>query len=192
MSIVEPVLPNPEDLRYHAESRGLVLGSAERVFAHLDDHARLAAHMNRHSWRTGWSRMTLSFDEQKGRALGSHIRFAGCMLGVPLSLEEVVTEYAPPKRKVWITVGTPWLLVIGRYRMGFELVPANDAGVASVALTVFIDYALPDRGVSWLLGRMLGGGYARWCTQRMVADARAAFARVDSVPPGSNSKETRR
>ena len=68
--------------------------------------------------------MTLSLDEQAGRSLGSHIRLQGRVLGVQLSLEEVVTEHTPPTRKVWMTVGTPRLLVIGPYRMGFVLVPA--------------------------------------------------------------------
>ncbi len=122
--------------------------------------------------------MTLSLDKQAGRALGSHIRLEGRVLGVQLSLEEVVTEHTPPARKVWATVGTPRLLVIGHYRMGFELLPVNDTSVASVSLTVFIEYALPERGVSWLLGRIFGGWYARWCTQRMVADAQAAFTPV--------------
>ena len=98
-----------------------------------------------------------------------------------LSLEEVVTEHTPPTRKVWMTVGTPRLLVIGPYRMGFVLVPArggaNSGGSdGGVTLTVFIDYALPERGPSRLLGWMFGHWYARWCTGRMVADAQAAFS----------------
>ena len=186
MKIVETALPKLEAFAHHAESRGQVQASAERVFELLDDHTRLAAHMNQRSWRTGWSQMALSLDEKAGRAPGSRIHLEGRVLGVQLSLEEVVIEHTPPVRKVWATVGTPRLLVIGHYRMGFELVPVNDADVAGLSLTVFIDYALPERGLSWLLGRMFGGWYARWCTQRMVADAQAAFA-PDTA--GSNPRE---
>jgi hypothetical protein len=123
--------------------------------------------------------MDLDLDERAGRAVGSRIRLEGRILGVRLALEEMVTEHAPPTRKVWVTVGTPRLLVIGPYRMGFALVPAGagaSGGADAVTLTVFIDYALPDRGLSRLLGRLLGHWYARWCTERMVTDARAAFA----------------
>ena len=114
----------------------------------------------------GWSRMKLSFDEQAGRAAGSRMRLAGRVLGVRLSLEEVVTEHPPPTRKVWMTVGTPRLLVIGPYRMGFVLVPAEGGANAGgsdvgVTLTVFIDYALPKREPSRLLGRIFGHWYAR-------------------------------
>ena len=176
MTIIEMPTPKLQAFALHAECRAQVQGSAGRVFEHLDDHARLAAHMNQRSWRTGWSRMALSLDEQAGRALGSRIHLEGRVLGVQLSLEEVVIEHTPPVRKVWATVGKPRLLVIGHYRLGFELTPVSGADVASASLTVFIDYALPERGLSWLLGRMFGGWYARWCTQRMVTDAQAAFA----------------
>jgi hypothetical protein len=110
---VETAAPKLEVFAYHAESHEQIQAPAERVFGHLDDHTRLAAHMNQRSWRTGWSRMTLSLDEQAGRALGSHIRMEGRVLGVKLSLEEVVTEHTPPARRVWRTVGAPRLLVIG-------------------------------------------------------------------------------
>ena len=118
---------------------------------------------------------------------GNRIRLEGRVLGVLLSLEEVVTEHKPPTRKVWVTVGPPRLLVIGPYRMGFVLVPAG----GSTTLTVYIDYALPERGLSRLFGRIFGHGYARWCTARMVADAQAAFpaattsAAHDGYPPTS-------
>ena len=73
--------------------------------------------------------------------------------------------------------------------MGFTLVPAgNDVpGGRSddVTLSVFIDDALPDRGLPWLLGRIFGHKYARWCTERMVSDAHPAFA------PGDSDRERR-
>jgi hypothetical protein len=127
----------------------------------------------------GWGRLRLHLDERAGRAVGSRIRLEGRVFGVRLALEEVVTEHAPPTRKVWVTVGTPRLLVIGRYRMGFALVPASVSasgdGSDEVTLTVFIDYTLPGRGLSRLLGWLFGHWYARWCTPRMLADAEAVF-----------------
>ena len=191
MKIVEPAPPRREAFPHHAESHGQVQAPAGRVFEHLDDHTRLSAHMTRGSWRMGWSRMKLSLDEQAGRAEGSRMRLQGCVLGLKLSLEEVVTEHAPPTRKVWMTVGTPRLLVIGPYRMGFVLVPAsggaNEGGSDGVTLTVFIDYALPERGFRRLLGRIFGRWYGRWCTERMVVDAQEAF-----TAPCVDSPEMRR
>lgn len=173
-------VPEQDVFRYHAESHGRLQASTERVFAHLDNYTRLSAHMRRRSWRMGWGQMDLHLDERAGRAVGSRIRLEGRVFGVRLALEEVVTERAPPTRKVWVTVGTPRLLVIGRYRMGFTLVPAGASARGDdsdeVTLTVFIDYTLPGHGLSRLLGRLFGHWYARWCTQRMLADAEAAFA----------------
>ena len=177
---------------HHAESHARLGAAAGPVFAHLDDHARLSAHMSRRSWRMGWSRMKLHFDAQAGRAVGSRIRLEGRVLGMRLALEEVVIEHTPPARKVWATVGVPRILVIGSYRMGFTLVPVGDGvkgGRADeVTLTVFIDYALPDRGISLLLGRSFGHWYARWCTERMVADAQAAFSTPTAVGSAPKSR----
>ena len=77
-------------------------------------------------------------------------------LSLPLALEEVVTERAPPRRKVWETIGQPKLFVIGSYRMGFEIEPE----------------APPGRS----LGRLFSRYYARWCTSRMVNEAATRFA----------------
>ena len=56
--------------------------------------------------------------------------------------------------------------------MGYEITPW---GPAASQLRVFINYALPSRGLSRLLGWLLGRLYARWCTRRMVKDAIAQF-----------------
>jgi hypothetical protein len=39
-----------------------------------------------------------------------------------------------------------------------------------------IDYDLPTRGLSRILGRLFGRMYAKWCTRQMVRDAERAFA----------------
>jgi hypothetical protein len=91
-----------------------------------------------------------------------------------LAVEEMVTERTPPHRKVWETLGSPKLIVIGHYRMGFELTPEGQTS----RLRVFIDYALPERASARWLGRLFGRYYARWCTQQMVDDAIKYFASV--------------
>ena len=103
----------------------------------------------------------------RGQKVGSRIRLSGRVFGIGLSVEEIVVERNPPRRKVWETTGTPKLLVIGRDRMGFELSPQGKRSM----LRVFIEYALPERGFTRWLGRLFGRYYARWCTQQMVDDA---------------------
>ena len=116
--------------------------------------------------------MRVEVDAGLGQKVGSRIRLAGRVLGIELSVEEVVTERNPPFRKVWETTGSPRLLVIGDYRMGFELSPRGSEST----LRVFIDYALPESAPAHWLGRLFGRYYAKWCTQQMVDGAVKHFA----------------
>jgi hypothetical protein len=117
----------------------------------------------------GGGRMHVQLDAGRGQRPGSRIVMAGRALGLELEVEETIDERTPPTRKTWHTVGTPALVVIGNYRMGCEL--AAEAG--TTRLRIFIDYELPQRG-RWL-GWLFAGWYVRWCTQRMLGDARRQF-----------------
>lgn len=159
--------------KYHHrfESSAEVTAAPELLFAELDDHERLSAHMMQSSAMMAGSKMQFDFDEGGGRAIGSKIRMSGQFLGIRLKLEEVVTERDPPKHKAWETIGTPRLLVIGDYRMGFDIEPLGNGA----RLTVFIDYDEPKS--SWaILGKLLGPVYARWCTVSMAQGAAREFA----------------
>src|SRR5262245_36058332 len=140
------------------------------AFAHLDDFKKLSAHMERSSARLMGSKMTITTDALGGRVLGSKVRMDGQVLGMRLSLEEVVTEREPPFKKAWQTIDAK-LLVIGQYRLGFDLSPSGHHWL----LRVFIDYDLPHRGFARWLGKLLGKTYARWCTEQMANDAAARF-----------------
>jgi len=154
------------------DTTGFVRTSPAKLFAHVDDHARLASHMSKSSLMMGGGRMEIEPDEGRGQGVGSRIRVAGPVFGIQLSLEEVVVERTPPRRKVWETTFPPRLLVMGHYRMGFEITPMPDGS----QLRVFIDYALPEAAPARWLGYLFAGFYARWCTRRMVRDAAKAFA----------------
>ncbi len=160
--------------RAHFETHVEMHAAPDAVFAYLDDHRRMAAHMMEGSWAMAGSRMTVSLDEKNGRSIGSRISLDGRFLGVPLHVDETVTVYAEPVSKAWHTVGVPHLLVVGAYEMGFSIRPLQHGS----ELTVFIDYALPDGAVSRLLGHLFGGKYARWCTNTMAGDARTHFDRL--------------
>jgi len=157
----------------HAEYSAVVQAPVEKVFDWLDDQTRLSQHMSKRSWKMGWGKMDTELDGRRGRAVGSHIVLRGRVFGISLYLDEVVTDHDPPRKKVWETVGEPRLLVIGRYRMGFDLVKVG----ADTKLRVFIDYVLPSKKVARLLGRFFGRPYAKWCVRQMAEDARRSFAR---------------
>ena len=154
------------------ESTGYVQSPMDQVFAHIDDHTRLSSHMGEAYWRAGGGRLETQIDQGRGQKVSSRIRLSGRVCGVDLSVEEIVVERDPPRRKVWETTGAPQRLVIGHYRMGFEL-SAYESGSL---LGVFIDYALPARAPARWLGRLFGPYYARWCTRQMVDDAVEHFA----------------
>ncbi len=157
-------------LPLHHRSEVDVEADAVTLFALLDDHRRLASHMEKPSLVMAGATMRVETDAQQGQAVGSVIRVIGRVLGMNLAVEEVVTERVPPLRKTWKTRGEPRLLVIGSYRMGFTIVPYGDRS----RLVVYIDYQLPPRGFTRVLGLLLGRGYAAWCTRRMTTDAVAA------------------
>ena len=155
-----------------SESVGFVPAAPDAVFSYVDDHERLSSHMTRSSWMMGGGRMDVQLDAARGRRLGSHIRMSGRAFSFELSLEEVVNEYDPPRRKAWETVGEPRLLIIGRYRMGFDISPKSGGS----NLRVFIDYDLPQAKHGRWLSAKVAAWYAAWCTRRMVKDAVAHFA----------------
>ena len=157
---------------FHHESSGLARAPVEQVFAFLDDPKALAAHMGESSMMMLGSHMSIDVDAGRGRVIGSTIRMHGRMMGIRLSLEEVVTKRQVPAVKVWETIGTPELLVISHYRMGFELTRNG----ASSLLRVFIDYSLPIKPPGSWFGYWLGAVYARWCTRQMVMGATRHFS----------------
>jgi polyketide cyclase/dehydrase/lipid transport protein len=159
-------------LAHHYETSAFVRAPADKVFAHVDDQSRLSSHMTQSSWMMGGGRMDIELDNARGESVGSRIRLTATVFGIRLSVEEVVIERHPPDRKVWETIGSPRLLVIGRYRMGFEITPREGGSL----FRVFIDYAPPEGAPARWLGYGLGRFYARWCTQQMVNDAVGHFA----------------
>ncbi|TSC76480.1 MAG: hypothetical protein G01um101431_613 [Parcubacteria group bacterium Gr01-1014_31] len=153
----------------HYEASISVAALPAQVFAYTDDHASFSSHMNKSSWMMGGGRMEVVLDEGRGQKVGSHIRMHGRVLGLSLSLHEVVMRRDPPRAKTWETVGTPRLLVVGDYRMGFEIRPQG----TSATLRVFIDYDLPAKN-AWL-GRLFGKMYAQWCVRQMIGGVHTHF-----------------
>ena len=153
-------------LPLHQESIARVHAPVDEVFAYLDDPMALSAHMGKSSMMMMGSKMSTEVDAGGGRVTHSKIRMRGSVMGIPVSLEEVITERLAPYSKLWETIGNPQLLVMAHYRMGFELTPQGD----STLVRVFIDHSLPTTAPQSWLGHFLGGVYARWCTKQMTDD----------------------
>lgn len=130
----------------HREALVDIAADPAAIFAVLDDHSRLSAHMEKRSLMMAGATMKTELDSQRGQAVGSVIRMKGRVLGVSLHVEEVVTHYEPPVRKTWETRGQPRLLVIGRYRMGFELSRQPPVPACVSGLTTALQPAWPGAG----------------------------------------------
>jgi hypothetical protein len=71
--------------------------------------------------------------------------------------------------------------------MPFRIVPQSGSSVP----TVFIGYDLPQRFGSRWLGWLLGGVYAKWCTNRTAGDAARHFHHAAAKVEKSNTPGTR-
>lgn len=168
-----PDISRGHEARY---SQSILLGgSAQEVFDFADDFRKLSAHMGKSSMMMVGSSMQFSFDEGGGQAVGSRVWMTGRILGLVLSLEEIVRVREPPRRKEWETIGRPRLLVIAGYRLGFDVAPVGE----HAKLRLFIEYDLPASPVARMLGYMFGRTYAKWCIKSMIDAARSKFGQVD-------------
>ena len=159
----------PASMPYRFERDVVLAAEPAAVFDHLDDHRRLAAHMEQRSWRLGFGRLALNTSaDATGRQV---LVWRGRVLGLPIDVTEVVIERSPPHRKRWQTIGTPRLWVVGGYTMGFDV--AVHVGGSQVRID--IEYTLPERGALHVVGRLIGHHYARWCVTRMIEDISGQF-----------------
>lgn len=120
----------------------------------------------------GGGRMEIELDAGRGQSVGSRIRLSGRVFGLELSLEEIVIERVPPQRKVWQTTGSPRILVIGQYRMGFEISSQANGSL----LHVYIDYSLQEDALTRSLGWFSVVSTLDGALKRMVSDTAERFA----------------
>lgn len=145
---------------HHYEQKRVFSASQREIFDTADNHSNLTAHMGSSSMMMAGASMSTQIDEGKFQKVGSQLHMEGKILGVKIFLDEAVTKREPPDLKVWETVGSLRLVVIGPYQMGFEVEPNDDKST----LKLFIDYQMPK---SRLLGQLFGGWYAKWCLNQM-------------------------
>ncbi len=144
----------------------------EHVFDYVDDHVLFSSHMSRSSWMMMGSKMNVSTDNKLGKEVGSHIFLDGSIFGIPMFIDEVVTEHKKPSIKSWKTVKVRNLLVVGDYVMKVEIFPQAQNSLFRVS----IDYDRPKKN-KWL-GILLGDWYARWCVRQMLDGAKKHFSKT--------------
>ena len=83
----------------HYESKVVLNTSVDVLLLTWTTSKKLSAHMQKSSGMMMGSKMTIEMDAGDGRVLGSKVRMYGKMMGMALSLEEVVTERKPPLQR---------------------------------------------------------------------------------------------
>lgn len=144
-----------------------LLAPPQQVFAFLDDPTVVGAHMQKPSLMMLGATMQYDVDPGKGQAVGSIVKMRGKVLGMELFVEEIITEWHPPWRKSWQTLGRPKLLVIDSYHMDFVIRPISEG--SRVIVKIQYSYSLSPVG-SWL-GGVPAKAYARWCVLKMTSEA---------------------
>jgi len=150
-----------------------VRATPDAVFAHVDDIKHLGWHMTgQSSMAMMGSRLKLEILSDQPTGLGATYRYCGKMMGLSIDFSESVTQYLPPREKVWRTIGEPQLLIIASYEMR---VAVERLSPSATKLTISIVYDLP-RSTFWrIVGLLLARPYSRWCLRRMLLDTRRAL-----------------
>ncbi|WP_127997017.1 SRPBCC family protein [Piscinibacter defluvii] len=120
------------DVRFplHHRCEALLAVDSACLFAHLDDHRRLSSRIEHPAMLTSGASMRVETDGRNGQALGLVNRMTGRVLGLRLSLVEVVTADEPSRQEAWEAVGEPRLLVICRMGLEIERVPGASCSAA--------------------------------------------------------------
>lgn len=148
----------------------------EAVFAYLDDTRAIGKHMMSRSMPMMGGRMDYDFITPNPTGVGATYRGGGSVLGMRMEFTCEVSEWKKNERKVWRTVGTPRLLIIGPYEMGFTVADGTDA----TTVDVWISYELPRSIGGRVLGALLATSYARWCARSVAEGAKRELeARLD-------------
>ncbi|MBW9116402.1 SRPBCC family protein [Rhizobium cauense] len=143
----------------------------QQVFAFLDDPTVVVAHMQKPSLMMLGATTEYDVDPGKGQAVGSIVKMRGKVLGMELLVEEIITEWQPPWRKSWQTLGRPKLLVIDSYHMDFVIRPITQG----CRVTVKIQYSYSRSPVGSWLGGIPAKAYARWCVAKITSEAGNRF-----------------
>lgn len=150
----------------------VVAAPPARVFAWIDDPANTGLHMSRPSMAMLGGSLRVEQLSPNAAGVGATYRSRGRVLGLPIDFTTAVTVWVSGREKIWRTVGTPRLIVLGDFQMRFSLTACEDDGTN---LVLAIDYNVPARFPGRHLGRVLAAPYVRWCLRRMACDVQLAF-----------------
>lgn len=143
----------------------------EKVFAFMDDLAKTGMHMSERSMMMMGSKLKLEHTSGPEKGEGAVFRWSGKVAGLPVDFTEAVFRWKENEEKIWETVGSPQMIILGWYRMRLSTKPGGEG--TSVSLE--IEYAPPKGFFYRLLYLGLAGWYANWCLSKMLGDTKKAL-----------------
>ena len=149
----------------------LIHAPVERVFPFMDDLSKTGMHMSESSMMMAGSKLKLEHFSGPEKGVGAAYRWSGKMLGFELDFTVVVTKWIENFEKVWETIGTPKLIILGWYLMRLKTEPVTEGTLASLE----IQYTRPDGFFYKFLSILFARWYAEWCLARMMSDSKKAL-----------------
>lgn len=145
-----------------------VRASPEKVFTFMDDLSKTGIHMSQSSMMMMGSKLTLEQLEGPSKGVGATFHWSGKVMGMPIDITETVTKWIENKEKVWETIGSPKIIILGWYRMSLKTENVGESTLASLQ----IEYTKPNGWFYKILSFFFAGWYSRWCLNNMLTDTR--------------------
>lgn len=143
----------------------------EIVFARMDDLSKTGMHMSNSSMMMMGSKLMLEQLPGPSQGLGASFHWSGSVMGMPIDITETVTKWVVNKEKIWETIGTPKIIILGWYRMILKTEAVKEGTEASLQ----IDYTKPRGAFRIILYYLLSHWYCNWCLNNMLNDTKIHF-----------------
>ena len=92
-------------------------------------------------------------------------------MGLPIDFTETVTIWKKNAEKVWETIGSAQMIILGWYQMRLTTEPHEKGTLASME----IQYTSPKGFFYKLLSAVFASSYANWCWGKMLGDTKNNF-----------------
>jgi hypothetical protein len=145
--------------------------SVSQVFQFMDDLAKTGMHMSERSMMMMGSKLKIEHLPSPEKGMGAIFRWSGKMMGLPIDFTETVTIWKENEEKVWETIGSPQMIILGWYQMRLTTEPSEKGTLASME----IQYTPPKGFFYKLLSAVFARWYADWCLGKMLGDTKNKF-----------------
>ncbi|HUC82583.1 MAG TPA: SRPBCC family protein [Flavisolibacter sp.] len=150
----------------------VIQATPQKVFAQMDDFSKTGMHMGESSMMMMGSKLRLEQLSPNATGVGASYRWHGKIMGLAIDFTETVTEWQPPERKEWQTIGKARIIIMSWYRMWFEIMPVEQGTLVKLS----ISYLPQKNGFFKILSFLFARLYCNWCLNNMLNDTKKALA----------------